>query len=94
MALVGKTEAHRHQRRWLAGCEQATGLGQAQLDQIGMRRQPEGRLERPRQPEAIDAGGARQIVQSQILIHVRMQIVPRPQRHGRQARVGSQPRSP
>jgi hypothetical protein len=53
------------------------------MDQVSMRRHAEGRLESTSQAEAIHAADAGQVVQTDILVKVRMQILTGAQGHGR-----------
>lgn len=77
MALIGESERTGHLRRRLAPRQQLPRLGQTQLDQISMRRQPKGCLEGPRQAKAINPTGLSQIIQPNVLVDMGMQIVTR-----------------
>ncbi|MCY1527525.1 hypothetical protein D9M68_625930 [compost metagenome] len=59
-----------------------------------MGRKAKRRLEGTRQAKAIDPGCQRQIIQPDVLVQVRVQVVPRHQSHGRQTRVADDLRSP
>ena len=87
MALIGEAKRTGHLDRRITVGQQLARLGQAQLDQVSVGRQPEGGLESPAQPKTIHPTGPRQIVQPNILIGMGMQIIPRHLSHQRQARV-------
>ena len=78
MALVGKIQFHRNARRHQPLAQQLARKAQSQLHQISMRREAERDLERTRQPKAIHTRRLFQLIEPDVLIQIRIWIVPSP----------------
>lgn len=94
MALVGKTERRGHVSGRGAMRQHMAGTGQAQLDQISVWRNSEGGLEGARQPVTVHAAGGRQIIESDVFVHVVVQVIACALGNQRQARIDCVLRAP
>lgn len=75
MALIGKTGLCRNLRHREASGQQPSRGAQAQPDQIGMGRLPEGRLELPAQAEPVDTADLSQLIEAGIPGEMVVQIL-------------------
>lgn len=87
VTLIGKTQIHGHCGGRVTTSQSTPRLGQPQLHQVGMWRQPESRLERAVEAETIYPGQIGEICQAHVIGQVGVEVVPSQSRHLRHSRI-------